>query len=209
MAASHNDGVVETPTLGGRLCRLEPLRPEHAPALLAAASEDPSLYRWTWVPDSVEAAEAYIAECSTPPFFGFATFRQSDGRLVGSTRYLAEFWDWPAGHPEHGRGTPDVVEIGWTWLAASAVRSGINTEAKLMQLRHAFEVWRVHAVRLKTDRRNDRSRAAIARLGAQFDGVVRAARPAADGTVRDTAYFSITAPEWPQVERRLEGLLAR
>jgi RimJ/RimL family protein N-acetyltransferase len=89
------------------------------------------------------------------------------------------------------------------------VRSGINTEAKLLQLRHAFETWQVHAVHLKTDRRNERSRAAIERLGARFDGVIRAARPAADGTVRDSALYSITAAEWPDVERRLEARLSR
>lgn len=197
------------PVLTGRLCRLEPLCPDHAEALLAAVAEDPSLYHWTWVPDSIAAAEAYIAEATSAPFIGFATIRLADGRLCGSTRFRLEFWDWPAGHPESGRTTPDVVEIGWTWLAASALRSGLNTEAKLLQLRHAFEVWRVHAVQLKTDRRNERSRAAIERLGAHFDGVIRAARPAADGTVRDSAYYSITAAEWPAVESRLEGLLSR
>lgn len=201
--------MLEAPTLDGRICRLDPLRPEHAEALAAAVAEDPSLYRWTWVPGSVPAAREYIAEATSPPFVGFATVRLSDGRIVGSTRFRYEFWDWPAGHEYHGRTTPDVVEIGWTWLAASALRSGINSEAKLLQLRHAFEVWQVHAVQLKTDSRNERSRTAIERLGAHFDGVVRAARPAADGTIRDTAYFSILDSEWPGVERRLEGLLAR
>ena len=197
-------------TLSGRLVRLEPLEPRHAEALAAAGAEDPSLYRWTWAPDSIAAAHAYIDEAlGSVEYVPFATVRLADGRVVGSTRYRVEFWDWPAGHELEGRSTPDVAEIGWTWLAASALRSGVNTEAKLLMLRHAFEAWRVHAVHLKTDARNARSRAAIERLGARFDGVWRASRPAADGTVRDSAFFSIVAAEWPAVEARLEGLLAR
>ena len=219
MAARHNDPVTGSdvkrgtferpPILEGGLCRLRPLRPEDAADLVAAAAEDPSLYRWTWVPESIESALAYIEEATHDPFVGFATIRLSDGRLIGSTRLKVDFWHWPAGHEFEQRTTPDVAEIGWTWLAASAVRSGINTEAKLLQLRHAFEVWGVHAVILKTDRRNERSRAAIERLGARLDGVLRAARPAADGTIRDSAYYSILAEEWPSVEKRLETLLAR
>lgn len=198
------------PVLEGRLVRLEPLGPDHAEGLAAAAAEDRSLYRWTWAPDSVQSAHAYIAEAlGSAQFIPFATIRRADGRVVGSTRFRVEFWDWPPGHEHHGRGTPDVCEIGWTWLAASAVRSGINTEAKLLMLRHAFETWHVHAVHLKTDSRNMRSREAIARLGARFDGIWRAARPAADGAIRDTAFFSILAAEWPEVERHLQALLAR
>jgi RimJ/RimL family protein N-acetyltransferase len=196
--------------LEGELVRLEPLELAHAEALAAAAAGDRSLYRWTWVPDGVEAARAYIAEArADQAFVPFATVRLADGLVVGSTRYRVEFWAWPAGHPEHGRATPDSAEIGWTWLAASAVRSGINTEAKLLMLGHAFEAWRVHSVFLTTDARNQRSRTAIARLGAQLDGVLRAVRPAADGTVRDSARFSITAAEWPAVRARLQGYLGR
>lgn len=191
--------------------RLEPLEPSHAQALFDAASEtdDPELYRWTWVPSSLEAARAYIATAlEGERYVPFATVRRADGRVVGSTRYELSFWEWPAGHPHHARTSPDVVEIGWTWLAASAVRSGINTEAKLLMLRHAFETWRVHGVYLTTDARNLRSQTAIERIGAKRDGVLRAARPAADGTVRDSARYSIIAAEWPEVEQRLEGLLA-
>ena len=102
---------------------------------------------------------------------------------------------------------PDVVEIGWTWLAPDAQRTGINTEAKLLMLTHAFESWLVHRVCLRADRRNERSRAAIQRLGAQFDGVVRAVQIAYDGTVRDMAVYSILDSEWPEIRGRLEGLL--
>ena len=96
-----------------------------------------------------------------------------------------------------------MVEIGWTWLAAAAQRTPINTEAKLLMLTHAFETWRVHAVKLNTDARNARSRAAIERIGARFDGVLRAHRPASDGGIRDTAAFSLLEAEWPAAKRHL------
>jgi len=202
--------MVEPITLVGKLVLLEPLRPDHSDGLLAAASESPDLYRWTWTPADPDGARAYIQEAiSNPTFIPFATVRREDGSVVGSTRFRLEFWDWPVGHPEHGRPTPDAVEIGWTWLAASALRSGINTEAKLLMLGHAFDTWHVHVVRLTTDARNERSRNAIERLGARLDGVIRAARNAADGTIRDSAFFSITAAEWPDVQRHLETLLRR
>ena len=198
--------------LEGDLVRLEPLTEAHADALFDAASEsdDPELYRWTWVPRSREGAREYIAKAlAGEQFLPFATLRRADGRVVGSTRYEQEFWDWPPGHEHHGRTTPDAVEIGWTWLAASAVRSGINTEAKLLMLRNAFDAWRVHAVLLSTDARNVRSQAAIERLGAKRDGVLRAARPGADGSVRDSVRYSIVAAEWADVRARLEGFLSR
>jgi RimJ/RimL family protein N-acetyltransferase len=119
-----------------------------------------------------------------------------------------EFWDWPPGNPhQRGADVPDVVEIGATWLAPAAQRTAINTEAKLLMLTHAFEAWRVHRVSLLTDARNERSRAAIARIGARLDGVVRAARVAADGGIRDTAVYSIVEPEWPAVRDALRARL--
>ena len=99
--------------------------------------------------------------------------------------------------------TPDAVEIGSTWLAPSAQRTAINTHAKLLMLTHAFEAWAVLRVTLKTDARNLRSRAAIERIGARFDGVLRAHMPAFDGGVRDTAFYSIVAVEWPELRRAL------
>jgi len=197
-------------TLEGHWVRLEPLTQAHAQALFDAASEsdDPELYRWTWVPRSLDAAREYIDRALAALYLPFATIRLADGRVVGSTRYEQYFWDWPPGHEHHGRTAPDAVEIGWTWLAASALRSPINTEAKLLMLGHAFEHWRVHAVRLTTDARNTRSQAAIERLGAHRDGVIRAIRPGADGTVRNSVWYSITAAEWPDVRRRLESFLA-
>jgi len=111
----------------------------------------------------------------------------------------------------HQRGPerPDVVEIGATWLAAAAQRTPINTEAKVLMLTHAFDHWRVHRVSLMTDARNQRSRDAIGRLGARFDGILRAARPASDGVIRDTAAFSILEAEWPAVRANLEARLTQ
>jgi N-acetyltransferase len=132
---------------------------------------------------------------------------RESGRIVGSTRFHdIEPWSWPAGSANQRLDRPDAVEIGYTWLAPSAQRTGVNHEAKLLMLTHAFEVWKVHRVRFRTDERNQRSRAAIERLGAQFDGIVRADRPGADDTVRHSAYYSILADEWPVVR---EHLMAR
>ncbi|HYM66201.1 MAG TPA: GNAT family protein, partial [Patescibacteria group bacterium] len=141
----------------------------------------------------------------------FATVDRASGRVAGSTRFLnIEFWTWPPDN-RHQRGPerPDAVEIGATWLAASAQRTPINTEAKLLMLTHAFDHWRVHRVSLMTDARNQRSRQAILRLGAGFDGVLRAARPASDGAIRDTAAFSILEAEWPAVRANLEARLTQ
>jgi RimJ/RimL family protein N-acetyltransferase len=128
---------------------------------------------------------------------------------VGSTRFLnVEFWTWPAGSPfQRSEHLPGVVEIGATWLAPAAQRTAINTEAKLLMLTHAFEVWRVHRVSLMTDSRNMRSRNAILRLGAQFDGILRAARVAFDGVIRHTAAYSILEAEWPAVKAGLRAKL--
>ena len=101
---------------------------------------------------------------------------------------------------------PDVVDIGFTWLAGSAQRTPVNTEAKLLMMTHAFEVWRVHRVALQTDVRNKRSWAAIERIGGQLDGIMRADRPGSDDTVRTSARFSIVASEWPDVKARLTAL---
>jgi RimJ/RimL family protein N-acetyltransferase len=119
-----------------------------------------------------------------------------------------ERWRWPSPRPEPAPLGPDAVEIGATWLAHSAQRTAINTEAKLLMLRHAFEIWRVYRVTLLTDARNLRSRAAIERLGARCDGILRGHMPAFDGSgVRDSACYSILASEWRSVRARLERLV--
>ena len=199
--------------LEGRWVRLEPLTPEHAPALLQAASGPRDTYGLTLVPGTVAETAAYIetalGEQAARRSLPFATVDRATGRVVGSTRFLnIEYWAWPEGSA-HQRGVerPDVAEIGATWLAASAQRTAINTEAKLLMLTHAFETWRVHAVRLQTDSRNERSRNAIMRIGARFDGVVRVSRVASDGIIRDTAVFSITEADWPEAKARLRARL--
>ena len=202
-----------TPALVGRTVRLEPLERHHVDALADAAAEDRATYHWTFVPDGREAMAAYVETAlqgrEDDLFTPFATIRQEDGRVVGSTRFLTERWDWSVSDNSRQRAdAPDVVEIGWTWLAPSAQRTRINTEAKLLMLTHAFETWQVHRVCLRTDRRNERSRNAIERLGATLDGVIRADRPASDGEVRDTAHYSIVSAEWPAIRDRLAARAA-
>ena len=139
----------------------------------------------------------------------FAVLRVADGAVIGSTRFWdLVWWPWPRGHPRHRIAAPDVCEIGYTWLARSAIRTWANTEMKRLMLGHAFEVWEVESVCLHTDARNERSRRAMERIGAQFEGILRAHRLANDCLPRDSARYSITAPEWPRVKRRLEDMLA-
>ena len=204
---------LEPVRLTGNLVRLEPLSLEHVPALLEAANLERTTYDLTLVPDSLENMRAYVQTAldgfSKNAMLPFATLDARTNRVVGSTRFLnIELWPWPSGAAlERTDGAPDVAEIGSTWLARDAQRSGINTEAKLLMLEYAFTVWKVRCVRLKTDARNQRSRDAILRVGASFDGILRAHMPASDGTVRDSAYYSILASEWLGVKSRLEALL--
>ena len=200
---------IEPFTLAGRHVRLEPLQAGHAPALLAAAARDRTTYGFTAVPDTEEAMAGYIAgllaDAGRDAVVPFVQVRVSDGAAVGCTRFMNLVW-WP------DRVAPMEVEVGGTWLAADAQRTPLNTEAKLLLLGHAFEVWQVGRVAICTDARNERSRAAIERLGARFEGVLRNHRPAAGhladvGTLRDTAVYSIVAPEWPAVRATLEARL--
>jgi len=203
----------ESLILAGRHVRLEPLARAHVPGLVAAAAEDPALYQWTPLPFDVEGMTRYVdtavrwrAEGTALPF---ATVRQGDGKVIGSTRFFAiERWEWPTGHPHASRPGPDGCEIGYTWLAASALRTAANPEAKILMLEHAFERWRVHRVCFHTDMRNERSRNALIRLGAVFEGTLRAHRLASDLIPRDSARFSIIAAEWPGVRQRLTQRLA-
>ncbi|HKZ07308.1 MAG TPA: GNAT family N-acetyltransferase [Methylomirabilota bacterium] len=195
--------------LEGRHVRLEPLTVGHAGALAQAASGPRDTYGFTIVPADLAETRRYIEAALADQAAGralpFATVARATGRVAGSTRFgNIEFWPWAGGNP-HQRGAerPDVVEIGWTWLHADAQRTAINTEAKLLMLTQAFETWRVHAVKLNTDARNARSRAAIERIGARFDGVLRCHRPASDGAIRDTAAFSLLEAEWPAAKARL------
>lgn len=198
----------------GRFVRLEPLALAHTDALVAASSGDAELYRWSAVPRGKDAVVRYIEtalswrEAGTG--FALATVRQADGLVLGSTRFFdIEKFPWPAGHERHGSALPDVCEIGYTWLSHQAIRTGANTEAKALMLAHAFEVWGVLRVCLHTDVRNERSKAAMERIGARREGTLRAHRLATDITPRDSARYSITAAEWPEVKQRLAGLMNR
>jgi len=208
-------------TLESSSVRLEPLAANHAEALAAAAGEDRSSYAYTWVPDGPVDAERYVQAALAHQDTGRALVHVvrtvTNGRIVGTTRFLdLEVFDWsPPWPPGVARGPepaedrpPSVAEIGSTWYVASAQRTGVNAHAKLLQLTHAFEVWQALRVTLKTDARNMASRTAIERLGASVEGVRRAHAPASDGTIRDTAYYSITAPEWPEVRDQLRQRLA-
>ena len=195
--------------LEGLRVRLEPLDPAHLEGLFAAASESRETYTLTTVPGSLEALRAYIdfalAETRAGRALAFATVDRARGRVVGSTRFCnPEVWRWDRPPPAPLPDGPDAVEIGWTWLAASAQRTGINREAKRLMFTHAFETGRVRRVTLKTDARNQRSRQAMERLGLHFDGVLRGHMPASDGGVRDSAYFSALASEWPRMKAQLE-----
>jgi RimJ/RimL family protein N-acetyltransferase len=206
--------MLDAVTLTGSLVRLVPVGPEHVDALVAASSEDPGAYRWNTMPRTAAAMAAYVDDAidwwRRADGLTFATVRLSDDRVVGCTRFTrAEYWDWPDDSPlRRSDGTPDVVEIGYTWLAATAQRTGINVEAKRLMLAHAFDTWAVRRVSLDTDVRNHQSRQAIEALGARFEGVIRVERIGADGTVRDSARFSIIAAEWPDVRAHLDRRLA-
>jgi RimJ/RimL family protein N-acetyltransferase len=203
--------TLEQPVLEGKHVRLEPLEHRHIEGLLAAAA-DQSLYGWTTVPSDKAAMAAYVETALAWRDAGtavpFATVRAADGVVIGSTRFWEiEHWSWPEGHPLPGRNLPDVCEIGWTWLTRPAIRSAANTEAKLLMLTHAFETWKVLRVCLHTDSRNERSRAAMERMGARFEGILRAHRKAVDNLPRDSARYSIIAAEWPETKQHLTGLL--
>ena len=197
------------PALDGSLVRLEPLSVRHAADLAAAAEEDRTAYAFTQVPRAWEVDDylaAHFERVAAGRLAPFAQIRRADGRAVGVTAY----WDprpWPGGTE------PYAVEIGWTWLAASAQRTGVNVEAKLLLMEYAFETMGVVRVDLKTDARNERSRRAIAALGARFEGVLRnwsqSHAPGEQGRLRDSAMFSVIDAEWPATKAALRRRLAR
>ena len=203
-----------TTVLQGKHIRLEPLEMSHADALVAVANSapDPSIYRWTQVPrtraEAIDYIEVALAMRDAGTGLPFVTLRNEDGAVIGSTRFFdMQTWSWPAANPRHGRSAPDVCEIGYTWLAHSAVRTAANTESKFLMLCHAFESWGVLRVCLHTDVRNLRSQVAIARIGGVKEGVLRAHKLAADGVARDSMRFSLIATEWPGVKQRLRRML--
>jgi len=190
---------VEAVELSGRHVRLEPLAEAHVEDL-AEVGLDPSLWRWTTTCiETLEDMRRYVATALAERAAGrslpFATVDVASGRPIGSTRF---------GNIEvaHRR-----VEIGWTWITPAHQRTAANTEAKLLMLTHAFEAWGCHRVELKTDVLNETSRAAIRRLGAVEEGILRHHMVVPGPRLRDTVYYSILAGEWPAVRARLEDRL--
>jgi RimJ/RimL family protein N-acetyltransferase len=186
------------PTLRGRHVRLEPLRPEHADGLRAAAS-DGNLRELAFtnvpMPGDVEAwLEGALAKQGAGEQLAF-TVRDATGRIVGSTRYYELLPDTPR------------LCIGYTWYARSVQRTGLNTEAKLLLLGHAFEALRCASVGFHTSTLNLASRAAIARLGAREEGILRQHLRHRDGSLRDSVCFSILDSEWPAVKAGLQAKL--
>lgn len=186
------------PTLDGAHVRLEPLQPSHAPALGEAAADGELWHlRFTSVPTPHEA-EAYVARALAQQAAGQAlafAVRDADGAIVGTTRLYDLDPDTPR------------LTIGYTWYARRVQRTGLNTEAKLLLLTHAFERLRCMVVAFETSAENVASRAAIARLGARQDGIVRRHERHRDGSLRDTVLFSILDDEWPDVRRGLRARL--
>jgi len=186
-------------TLEGRYVRLIPLERAHLDELVAAGAFDEI---WTWL--SVRPSgrggferwlDAALAARDAGTEVPFSTVDVASGRIVGSTRYLNIAWE------------SRRLEIGWTWITPSMQRTYVNTEAKYLQLRHCFEELGCRRVELKTDRRNERSRAAMLRIGAQFEGIARKQMRTFDGTNRDNAWYAVIDDDWPSVKAHLEGLL--
>ncbi len=188
-------------TLQGRLVRLEPLALEHVPGL-ARIGLDPAIHRWTRLrPTGEDDLRAWVGTALATATSGeevpFTIVRQATGEPIGSTRYMAIA-------PEHRR-----LEIGWTWLGLDHQRTGANREAKRLLLAHAFETLGANRVEFKTDSRNDKSRAALLGIGAQFEGIFRNHMLTPQG-IRHSAWYSVTVEDWPAVRDRLEaGLAAR
>jgi RimJ/RimL family protein N-acetyltransferase len=187
-------------TLEGRIVRLEPLSLDHV-AGLAEVGLDPVIWRWTIARPTSEAdlrawAEAALANRAAGTELPFVTIEAATGRPIGSTRYMNIVL-------EHHR-----LEIGWTWVAPPWQRGGANREAKLLQLRHAFEVLGCRRVEFKTDSRNEASRNALLGIGAQFEGIFRNHMVMPEGPMRHSAWYSVIDEEWPGVRERLEASLA-
>jgi N-acetyltransferase len=194
--------VVKPITLEGRAVRLEPLRLEHAPLLWEVVKNDTD-ETFRWIPYSMAKSEEFqsvvekaLAELQRGESIPFATIERASGRVIGSTRFM------------NIDTANRKVEIGSTWIAPAWQRSAINTEAKYLMVRHAFEQWGCRRVELKTDALNQKSRTAILRIGAKEEGTLRQHAITHTGRVRDTVYFSILDKEWPEVKAKLEASMA-
>jgi|SRR5580692_1025363 RimJ/RimL family protein N-acetyltransferase len=191
--------IVSPVTLEGAVVRLEPLRHEHANLFWEVAQSDlEDIFRW--IPYSMKTPEDFrrlidkaFEEQQRGESIVFATVERSSGRSIGSTRFM------------NIDRTNRRVEIGSTWISPAWQRTAVNTEAKYLMLRHAFEVWNCMRVELKTDALNQKSRNAILRIGAKEEGTLRRHLLTHTGRVRDTVYFSILDSEWPEVKAKLEA----
>jgi RimJ/RimL family protein N-acetyltransferase len=200
--------LLEPPTLTGTRVRLEPVTVAHVDDLVDAAGDNRETYDWTTVPHGRDGVERYVdgllALAAAGEWVPFTQVAIETGRAVGMTNYLTLRFELDAG-------LPYAVEVGGTWLAHSAQRTGINVEAKLLLFTHAFEAWGVGRVDLKTDARNARSRNAIEGVGATFEGILHSWQPShakgERGKLRDSAMHSIVAADWPDVRARLQGRL--
>ena len=188
--------------LYGDAVKLEPLDPSHAEDLLAA-SADPEIWRYLPIAQLTSMVEVtqWIDEAwklaATGEQLPFAIVDPETGRAIGSTRYLEIHRNWR------------TLEIGWTWLAASAQRSAVNTECKFLLLKHAFQDLGALRVQFMTDGRDQRTQEALERIGAVKEGVLRKQRVNHDGYVRDAVCYSILDDEWPAVKERLTAKLTR
>jgi N-acetyltransferase len=185
-------------TLVGRHVRLEPLRMEHADELWAAADEPPMWAYMLYRVETVDDLRAWIKDRIQDPTTSLP-FLQRDAK-TGQAFGSSSIFDIDLRHRR--------MEIGHTWIGRTHRRTAANTEAKFLLLRHGFETLGANRIQLKTDARNERSRKAILRIGAQFEGILRSHMVLLDGHRRDTAMHSIIREEWPMVRRRLEALLA-
>jgi RimJ/RimL family protein N-acetyltransferase len=190
-----------TATLQGALVTLEPLAEEHRDGLWAAAQPDEI---WTWLADLNKNRDyfdawfdATLASNAAGETGAFAVRRAGDGELVGSSRYMGV------------RRDDRVVEVGWTWFNPSVWATGVNVETKLLMFTRAFETLGCVRVELKTDARNERSRGAMTRLPAHFEGIMRKHMIVPGVGQRDSAYFSVIDDEWPAVRAALQARLAR
>jgi RimJ/RimL family protein N-acetyltransferase len=202
MANVHSPLHILTPlTLAGSTVRLEPIRAEHAELFWEIAKNDlDDIFRW--IPYRMQTPEDFqqlvtkaLQEQERGESVVFATVESATGRVIGSTRFM--------NIDRNNR----RVEIGSTWIAPAWQRTAVNTEAKYLMLRHAFEVWQCLRVELKTDTLNQKSRNAILRLGAKEEGTLRRHVVTWTGRVRDSVYFSILDSEWPKVKAKLEEKL--
>jgi len=203
MNVSNPEFIPAPITLDGKSVRLEPLRREHAPLLWEAMKDHAEeIFRWIPYPmrteeDSSRFIENVLGEQQRGLSVPFATIDRNSGKMAGSTRYMAI--DVANRH----------VEIGSTWIAPAWQRTAVNTEAKYLMLRHAFESWKCMRVEFKTDSLNEKSRMAILRLGAKEEGTFRNHMVTWNGRIRHSIYFSIIDTEWPEVKSRLESRMAR